>query len=244
MAEKQSLRPHTAPRYIPRSFLANPKDFGALLTPKLVPETAENRSRLAGAQTQNALAWRVRLSLFMHGMTITQLARATGLNYQRLTRVIRGTILMRMEDIGAIAQVLPDAFGFLEVDDDGRLVGSSPGSRAVSSAHMVAMDPQTITRKPMFPHDVPVTEPPVGTVAVFRSSFAEGGGSSTHMMLHTENGWSTDVYGRRDLLSWAELTDLDTMNAAIVARDPRSTARYVAVQVVIVAAPLPQGAGA
>lgn len=111
--EEQTGRPHTGPRYEPRALLIDPREFGRSLTPNLVERTAENASHIAGAQAQHVLSLRIRLALRGHGMTVTQLAASTGLNYQRLTRILRGTIVMRMEDLGLIARVIPDAFDYL-----------------------------------------------------------------------------------------------------------------------------------
>lgn len=104
------------------------------------------------------------------------------------------------------------------------------------------MNPETCTPQPMFPHDVPGAEPPVGTVAAFYSSFVSGGGAGGNMMIRTENGWSTDHRSGCDLRSWAELTDLETMNARVQARNPGSPVGFSAVQVVIIAGPI-VGAG-
>lgn len=89
--------------------------------------------------------------------------------------------------------------------------------------------------KPMFPQDVPEVEPPVGTVAIFNSSFASGAGSSSNMMLRTEEGW-TERPGRwQDSRTWQELTDLEYRNAEIQRRNPGSHVKWITVQVQIIA---------
>lgn len=88
----------------------------------------------------------------------------------------------------------------------------------------------------MFPHDVPDAEPPLGTIAEFRSSFAGGGGSSTGFMMRGKKGWSTASFGH-DLRSWENLTSLDSRNAEIKERNAKSSARYAGVQVLIIAQP-------
>lgn len=88
----------------------------------------------------------------------------------------------------------------------------------------------------MFKHDVPDTEPALGTVAEFHGAFTSGGGYSSGLMILTEHGWSNQTSGSFPR-TWAEMTDLDVMNAAIVARDPKSKARIGAVEVRLLAFP-------
>ncbi|MET4095733.1 hypothetical protein ABIB51_002672 [Arthrobacter sp. UYCu712] len=38
------------------------------------------------------------------------LSPATGLEYQRLTLILRGSAIMRIEDIGMISRVMPEVF--------------------------------------------------------------------------------------------------------------------------------------
>lgn len=113
MEEKPAVRPRTGPRYEPRSLLVNPEDFGRELAPEFVAPTRENRVKLAGAKAQHVLVHHIRHALFRRHMTVVQLAESTGLNYQRLGRLMRGTALMRMEDLGLIARVVPEAFDFV-----------------------------------------------------------------------------------------------------------------------------------
>lgn len=86
----------------------------------------------------------------------------------------------------------------------------------------------------MFSHDVPDTEPPLGTVAEFHHAFISGGGSSSGLMIRTQAGWSTSSSGSFPR-TWEELTDLDAMNAAIVARNPQSKSRFGAAHVRLLA---------
>jgi transcriptional regulator with XRE-family HTH domain len=111
--EEQTGRPHTGPRYVPRDLLVDPSEFGRNPTPDFVQWTRENASHRAGAQAQHVLSLRIHEALRQRDMTVAQLASATNLNYQRLTRVLRGTIVMRMEDLGVIARVIPEAFDYV-----------------------------------------------------------------------------------------------------------------------------------
>lgn len=94
----------------------------------------------------------------------------------------------------------------------------------------------------MFPHSVPETEPPIGTIAQFNMSFKSGGGMSTDMLIRTEAGWQNrpGTVQPMDIRSWQDLTDLEHMNANIQRRNPGSSAEFVGVHVQIVAA-VPRG---
>lgn len=89
-----------------------------------------------------------------------------------------------------------------------------------------------------FKHDVPLEEPPIGTVCDFRGGFATGGAYSSGLLIRTTDGWCTSTHpsGPHQVKTWAELTDLKTINAAILERMPSSTAKVVAVAVERVAA--------
>jgi hypothetical protein len=89
----------------------------------------------------------------------------------------------------------------------------------------------------MFPQDVPEVEPPIGTVAIFNSSFESGAGSSSNMMLRTEEGWTERPGKWQDSRTWQELTDLDYRNAEVQRRNPGSSSKWVTVQVQIIAQP-------
>jgi hypothetical protein len=93
--------------------------------------------------------------------------------------------------------------------------------------------------KPMFPHKVPREEPRVGTVAVFNTAFASGGGASTNMLIRTEEGWARSPEPKHECFSWETLTDIDTKNAAVQEIKPGSPKRVVAVEVQIISLPQP-----
>jgi hypothetical protein len=124
MAQSSQVRPRTGPRYEPRSLLAYPKEFGRKSNPEFVDETPANRSNLAGAKVQHGIARAIHLARFERGMSLAVLSEATGLNYQRLTRMLRGSVIMHLDDIGLIAPVLPEAFGPHVIN--GQTFGSEP----------------------------------------------------------------------------------------------------------------------
>ncbi|MFX1821073.1 helix-turn-helix transcriptional regulator [Pseudarthrobacter sp. CC4] len=90
--------------------LINPREFGMKLHPEFVKETGANVTQVSGAMVQHLFAKGIRDALTERGMSVVTLSEMTGLNYQRLTRMLRGSVLMRMDDIGMIARAVPEAF--------------------------------------------------------------------------------------------------------------------------------------
>ncbi len=90
--------------------LKNPPDFGKKLNPEFVDETGENSAQISGAMVQHVFAKGIREALTERGMSLLELSEWTGLNYQRLTRMLRGSVVMRIDDIGIFARHLPEAF--------------------------------------------------------------------------------------------------------------------------------------
>ncbi|MFE4230061.1 XRE family transcriptional regulator [Arthrobacter sp. NPDC056886] len=88
----------------------NPRDFGRKRSPAFVEETPENSRSVPGAMTQHAFAKETHFAFDERGMSMGDLSAATGLNYQRLTRILRGSAIMRVDDIGMISRVIPEVF--------------------------------------------------------------------------------------------------------------------------------------
>ena len=110
MVETPSARHGLGERHEPRTVLRNPREFGKRTYPDTVDVPEDQRIRSQGDLAQHDFVRGIRSCLRERGMTVTDLSRVTGLNYQRLTRVFRGTSVMRIDDIGAIRAVLPEAF--------------------------------------------------------------------------------------------------------------------------------------
>lgn len=90
--------------------LKNPREFGRNANPQFVEETSENVAQISGARVQHVFAREILSAASQRGMTLVMLSYMTQINYQRLTRMLRGSVLMRMSDLGMIANVLPEAF--------------------------------------------------------------------------------------------------------------------------------------
>jgi hypothetical protein len=89
--------------------LKHPRDFGRKRTPAFVEETPENSglylARWHSTPSPKRLI-RARRARNEHG----DLSAATGLEYHRLTRILRGSAIMRVEDIGMISRGTPDVY--------------------------------------------------------------------------------------------------------------------------------------
>jgi predicted transcriptional regulator len=90
--------------------LKNPRDFGRKRSPAFIEENPGNSRSVLGAMAQHAFAKETHSALDERGINIGDLSAATGLEYQRLTRVLRGSATMRIEDIGVISRVMPEVF--------------------------------------------------------------------------------------------------------------------------------------
>lgn len=90
--------------------LKHPRDFGKKRSPAFVEETPENSRSAPGATAQHAFAKETHFALDERGMSMGDLSAATVLEYQRPTRILRGSAIMRVEDIGMISRVMPEVF--------------------------------------------------------------------------------------------------------------------------------------
>lgn len=130
--------------------LVNPKEFGRKLHPQFVAVTSTNELQVSGAMVQHVFAKGIHDALSDRGMSVLMLSECTGLNYQRLTRMLRGSILMRLSDIGMIARAVPQAFDSVvgKYDPRTRWVGKSrlqliyEAARPLSGAHTDGMPGQ------------------------------------------------------------------------------------------------------
>lgn len=101
-----------SPRYVPRSFAVDPAEFGRA-------EAVEWRACAPGADAarsgsilQHRIAWQVRRAIRLgSGKTIKGFAYAQQLNYERLTAMLRGEIVMHLDDAAELCDLLELAIG-------------------------------------------------------------------------------------------------------------------------------------
>lgn len=101
-------------RYVPRDYALNPLHFGSLTKPVEWREnmaSAADLDRLKAAQAQHRYAARIRSSIRSSGPGTTKaFAEVNGLNYARFSRMLRGEIIMRLEDVATAERLLPGVF--------------------------------------------------------------------------------------------------------------------------------------
>jgi hypothetical protein len=90
----------STPRFHPRCYTVEPGVFGkARMIGWCQATSAEDETKLMASQIQHAYAVRIRdLAVDRYG-DLKSYADATGTDYQRLAKVLRGEAIMRLEDI-------------------------------------------------------------------------------------------------------------------------------------------------
>lgn len=90
------------PTYRPKSYLRYPAEFGRHPDPELKDTHSDvggaGISRAALLQSKEALE--VRRRLVEHGVSRDEFARGVGMQYDRVSRLLTGEIVMKLEDIG------------------------------------------------------------------------------------------------------------------------------------------------
>lgn len=90
----------TNPRYRPRDYCLEPELFGKRfeLTWREVEE--RENARLAAAQLQNRYAVFIRHQVRAKSKSLKIYAITAGVSYDRLMKMLRGDVIMRLEDLG------------------------------------------------------------------------------------------------------------------------------------------------
>ncbi|MFJ3473459.1 hypothetical protein ACIPJ1_11030 [Microbacterium maritypicum] len=98
----------STPRYVPRDFLAEPRDFGRRPSPQwnLIEDgwTLEKRAQLDASISQHQISYGVR-EIYMqkpHITKITDLAEELEIEYNRLQKMLGGLIIMQMVDLARL----------------------------------------------------------------------------------------------------------------------------------------------
>lgn len=96
------------PRYVPRSFLVEPRDFGRRPSPqwRLIEDdwTFQQRAQLDASISQHGISYGVR-AIYMrppHVTKITDLAEELEVEYNRLQKMLGGLVIMQMEDLARL----------------------------------------------------------------------------------------------------------------------------------------------
>ncbi|MEZ7715529.1 hypothetical protein O3790_07375 [Micrococcus luteus] len=95
------------PRYVPRLWARRPSEFGRRLDLEWrEPATAMERSELDAARRQNGVTLCIRRGLDEQGRTIRWYAEQASCGYDRMTKLLRGAIVMRLQDITDAERIL------------------------------------------------------------------------------------------------------------------------------------------
>lgn len=90
------------PTYRPKSYLRYPGEFGRNPAPELRASlgTVEEAGISHAALLQSKEALEVRRRLVEHGVSRDDFAQGVGMHYDRVSRLLTGEIVMKLEDIG------------------------------------------------------------------------------------------------------------------------------------------------
>lgn len=103
------------PRYEPRDFVVDPRAFGDVQKPVLrddVPMPNSQAKRRA-SQIQHNWAFATKEELKrrkVRGYSQRVFAKDTGIPYQRLSRLLNGTVILKIEDVAACELVFGEGF--------------------------------------------------------------------------------------------------------------------------------------
>lgn len=138
--------------YVPRDFTTNPDSFGRgglLQWPPVVPADlphgpgvtvamrakvmAQLKARRRAAQIQETYATRMRKSIKEQRTTAKAYANEAGISYDRFLKILRGQVIMRLEDLASADLILKDITEFAFVPTPGQAQRPVPAIPSGSS---------------------------------------------------------------------------------------------------------------
>ena len=96
-------------RYVPRSFAVTPTDFGQKSTIEWVSDADLPNKEidwLRASQLQHGFARQIRLAIGREFESVQEFADVNELDYRRVSRVLRGEAIMRLEELAAVERIL------------------------------------------------------------------------------------------------------------------------------------------
>ena len=107
----------TDSRYVPRSLSDEPGSFGrAEVLRWKTSDTIAGSARIRAGRLQHFYAIRIRKRIIDERTTAKEFASNAGISYDRLMKVLRGEMIMRLEDIAAADLVLGEVSEFATRD--------------------------------------------------------------------------------------------------------------------------------
>lgn len=100
------------PRYRPRRYTSEPAAFGKAANIQWGPVASGSEDQADAAKMQHFYAKVIADEAKRQYGSIKRYARVAGVDYQRLTKILRGEAVMRFEDIASARRQLGDAIPF------------------------------------------------------------------------------------------------------------------------------------
>ncbi len=91
------------PRFRPRAYTEEPLGFGKVESIRWSDTDAD---RILASKLQHEYAVRINRRLKEMGKSVREYAAMTGIGYDRITRVLRGDAVMRLEDVAQAERLL------------------------------------------------------------------------------------------------------------------------------------------
>ena len=103
----------TDSRYVPSSFSVEPRGFGrAENVHWKTSDDGIERSRIQASKLQHLYSVRIRKRMTEKSTSAQQFAALSGISYDRLLKVLRGDVIMRLEDIASADLILGEVSDF------------------------------------------------------------------------------------------------------------------------------------
>lgn len=95
------------PRFRPRAYAEEPLGFGKVESIRWIEAGSDlDADRILASKLQHEYAVRINRRLKELGKSVRQYAGMTGVGYDRMTRVLRGDAVMRLEDVAQAERLL------------------------------------------------------------------------------------------------------------------------------------------
>jgi hypothetical protein len=96
------------PRFSPRRYIEDWESFGRVTGPRWLDDVRSDhqRDQLAAAQLQHQFALRIYRAIRHQRKTLKAYAEMCDVPYDRLAKVMRGEVIMRLEDIAQAERIL------------------------------------------------------------------------------------------------------------------------------------------
>jgi len=105
------------PRYRPRDYTTEPSAFGrAAVIQWRHPNRDWAKDQAVAAWMQHVYAVRINKSLRDRGMSLADYAKETGQSYDKVSKMLRGEVIMRLDDIAQAHRLLDNVMISLPTD--------------------------------------------------------------------------------------------------------------------------------